>query len=183
LANCDHLHIAPFDLQVARRAAERATNEGATVSVDLEPGMLTHGGLGEVASLLHHTNLLLPNLGCIRSLFGDLDVEAAADALLAYGPQAIAVTLGPRGAVVRAAGETVRADAFSVAVRDTTGAGDCFGATFVYSWLTGNTVEACAVLANAAGALATTVVGARGLLPSLEEIQELAWSRTSVAHP
>ncbi len=183
LATCDHLHIAPFDLKVARRAAERAKKEGATVSVDLEPGMLTNGGLVDVAPLLRYTNLLLPNHSCIRSLFGDIDVEAAADALLACGPQAIAVTLGPRGALVRTERETVQADAFSVAVKDTTGAGDCFGAAFVYSWLTGSTLETCAVLANAAGALATTTVGGRGLLPSLEQIQELAWSRTSVAHP
>lgn len=181
LLNCDHLHIAPFDLQVATRAAERATKAGATVSVDLEPGMLTPGGLDEVAPLLHYTNLLLPNLACIRSLFGNLDVKEAADQLLAFGPQAIAVTLGSRGALVVAEHETVRAEAFSVVVKDTTGAGDCYGAAFVYSWLTGNTLENCAFLANAAGALATTAVGGRGLLPTLGGIQELASSRTSAA--
>ena len=50
--------------------------------------------------------------------------------------------------------------ALAVDAVDGTGAGDAFAAGFLYGRLAGWTTEACARFANAAGALATTAVGA-----------------------
>jgi sugar/nucleoside kinase (ribokinase family) len=58
---------------------------------------------------------------------------------------------------------------------DGTGAGDAFVAGLLYGHLAGWPLERSAALANAAGALATTAVGAVDGVRSLSET--LAWSR------
>ena len=57
---------------------------------------------------------------------------------------------------------------------DGTGAGDAFAAGFLYGRLAGWPLERSAALANAAGALATTAVGAVEGIASLDETLALA---------
>jgi fructokinase len=67
-------------------------------------------------------------------LYPDLDLHAAARALLACGPRLVVVTLGADGAfAVQSEGE-VEAAAPAVKVVDTIGAGDAFGAALL-AWL------------------------------------------------
>jgi len=83
-------------------------------------------------------------------------------AVLARHYRAVALKLGPDGAVV-AAGDVppVRVPALAAAVRDTTGAGDAFCAGFLAAWLTGSDQAAAAASAAQAAALAVTILGGR----------------------
>lgn len=67
----------------------------------------------------------------------------------------------------------------SVAVRDTTGAGDVFAGFFAARVAAGATLRESAEMAVAAAALATRAVGAQEAIPSLEAVEEFranAWS-------
>ena len=70
------------------------------------------------------------------------------------------MTLGPDGCHVAADDFDGRVPACRVDAVDGTGAGDAFVAGFLYGRLAGWPPEPCARFANAAGALATTAVGA-----------------------
>jgi sugar/nucleoside kinase (ribokinase family) len=56
---------------------------------------------------------------------------------------------------------------------DTTGAGDLYHAGYIYGTLGGWSLPRRMRFAAAAGALAATELGARGMLPSLEDVQAM----------
>lgn len=88
--------------------------------------------------------------------------------------RAVAVTAGPRGAVLRRDGrEVARAAAPPVRAVDGTGAGDAFVGAAVTGLLQGCRDAEILARACAAGALAVTSPGAQPSLPTAEEIDEL----------
>ena len=91
----------------------------------------------------------------------------------------VALKLGPEGCYV--SGEEFEGflAAPKVQTIDGTGAGDAFAAGFLYGRLAGWPLERSAALANAAGALATTAVGAVEGITSLDETLALAGLRAS----
>lgn len=90
------------------------------------------------------------------------------------GKPEIVQTLGVDGAVLWIDGKGVRASAPRVTAIDPTGAGDAFAAAYVVSSLAGLTPDLRLGLANLAGALAVTAMGARGMQPTLEMLLEAA---------
>lgn len=82
----------------------------------------------------------------------------------------VVTTLGGEGAELRSATARVRVSGVPVDVVDTTGAGDAFTGTLAAAW--GLPVESRLARANAAGALATTVVGATSA-PTSAEVDRL----------
>ena len=73
-------------------------------------------------------------------------------ALLRRGARAIVVKRGAQGASYYDVNGANHGAAFAVEEVDPTGAGDCFGATFVVCRLRGMTVADCLRYANASGA-------------------------------
>jgi len=67
--------------------------------------------------------------------------------------------------------------AFSVEVRDTTGAGDAFRAGFIWALLEGLPVAAVLEAASAVAALNCTALGAQGGLPMRQELEAFLQSR------
>jgi ribokinase len=95
--------------------------------------------------------------------------------LLEAGVGAVVVTRGAEGAdLLRRDRAPVHQRAFAVQVVDTTGAGDAFTGTLAWALAEGRPIEEALVLASAAGALATTRVGARAGMASREEVEALA---------
>ncbi|MEO1029679.1 MAG: PfkB family carbohydrate kinase, partial [Pseudomonadota bacterium] len=86
----------------------------------------------------------------------------------------MAVTLGGDGAYFVDAGrEIARCFAFEVGVVDTTGAGDCFSGALAVALAEKKTPEEALRFACAAGALATTQLGAQAGLPWRAAVDEL----------
>jgi ribokinase len=86
----------------------------------------------------------------------------------------LAVTLGSKGAFLLDDGEEVaRATPPQVEAIDGTAAGDAFTACLLVSLLEGRDREEALQRACAAGALATTKVGAQPSLPTAEEVDEI----------
>ncbi len=145
----------PIQAVIAAMAAEV---ERGLFAVNLAPAI-------EVPdSLLRLADLLIVN-----------EIEAAfyGDALHA-GKGLVALTLGGEGAVLYRAGvEVVRADAFDVAVVDTTGAGDTFCGALVLALAEGQGEADALRFASAAAALAVTKPGAQPSLPRREAVEIL----------
>lgn len=98
------------------------------------------------------------------------DPDEVARNLIARGAGTVALKMGERGCLVlSAAGERYRLPAFQVDVVDATGAGDAFAAGFIAGIAQGWSLDASARLANAAGALCVTGLGATGGVRSMEE--------------
>ncbi len=106
---------------------------------------------------LPHCDLVTPGLEEARALTGERDPQRAADRCCELGAAVAAVTGGADGCWVSGVGHVPGCRVEAV---DGTGAGDAFAAAFLHGRLAGRPPAWCARLANAAGALATTAVGA-----------------------
>jgi sugar/nucleoside kinase (ribokinase family) len=129
------------------------------------------GGWARIEPCLPHLDLFAPSLDEALAISGEREPARAASWLRARGVRDVAIKLGAGGCYV--AGEDGAEPVAPIAVRavDGTGAGDAFVAGLLYGRLEGRPLVEAARLANAAGALATTAVGAtegvRGLAETL----------------
>ncbi len=151
--------------------ARRARLMGARTVVDVE--RVRHG----LGGLLSHIDVIIAAQGFPQAMTGVPDTGRALAALQAEtGAAIVCVTLGEAGSLARADGREVRTPACRVQVLDTTGAGDLFRAGFIAAWLAASgsvDLEAVLRFANATAALGCRGLGARGHLPSTEDVEEL----------
>jgi len=87
-------------------------------------------------------------------LTGAATVEQALARLAELTPLVI-VKRGAEGAIAGLDGGVVQVPAIPVEVVDTTGAGDCFNAGFLYGYLRGASLETCLRAGNICGGLST----------------------------
>jgi sugar/nucleoside kinase (ribokinase family) len=129
------------------------------------------GRWDRVVPALAHADVFVPSLAEATAISGEADAAASAAWLQRAGARDVVVTLGDAGCYVAGFGHVPPVDVVSV---DATGAGDAFAAGLIHGLLAGWTVERAARLANAAGALATTAVGASSGVGGLRETLALA---------
>jgi 5-dehydro-2-deoxygluconokinase len=104
------------------------------------------------------------------------DIDAAIAALLELGPRALLQKLGAEGVRVHVkneAGQVEKIDApgFPVEVYNILGAGDAFGAGFLYGYARGWGWYKSARLANACGAIVVTQHGCANFMPTMPEVE------------
>jgi ribokinase len=97
------------------------------------------------------------------------DARRAAERLVRMGAREVVLKLGANGALYLGE-ECFHIPAFPVTPVDTTAAGDAFTAALGFAWKQMPRRDAIR-FANAAGALATTVVGAQPSMPALDAVQ------------
>jgi len=99
-------------------------------------------------------------------------LEALADE---FAAPLVCVTLGKEGSLARCGGREIRTPAFPVPCVDSTGAGDAFRGGFAAGCLRTpeGEVEDVLSFANAVAALNCRRLGARGGLPTAEEVEQL----------
>jgi len=168
LNRSDHLHVmgtalfSPSIVEVVLSAAEAIKVRGGTISFDpnLRPEMLRLPGLREACkTLFERCDVFLPS-GVELYLFTTAKEEKAAVAeILGRGVRAIVHKRGADGASYFDSATRLTEPGFKVEEVDPTGAGDCFGATFVCCWLRGMAPARCLAYAAASGALAVTRQG------------------------
>jgi sugar/nucleoside kinase (ribokinase family) len=81
--------------------------------------------------------------------------------------------VGRRGCLIGESDRPALVPSFAVRAQDSTGAGDAFVAAFLQARLRAWSTIESAIAANAAGALATTVVGAGQNVPGQREVEAL----------
>lgn len=169
------LHISGYSLLEAPQkeavwaAVELAKANGVAISLDtgLEPALLTRA---ELCRLIEMADICVTGPKEMCELYGISEPEEAIDKLRSLGVRLAAIKLGEGGSWVADPSDSVFCPAFTVAVVDTTGAGDSFSAGLLYGWTHALSLAASAVLASALGALATTVYGAGLSLPGKAQV-------------
>ncbi|KXF75073.1 sugar kinase [Paramesorhizobium deserti] len=185
---CTHLHVmgsalyAPSIVTSILTAVKRIKGRGGTVSFDpnIRPEILDSPGMRDaLKTVLAQTDLFLPS-GAELMLFTEARTEEAAVAeLLATGIRAIVVKRGASGASYFDPETSLTLPGFKVEEVDPTGAGDCFGATFVTFWLAGSDPREALAYANASGARAVTMVGPMEGASTRAELDALIASQRS----
>jgi sulfofructose kinase len=91
----------------------------------------------------------------------------------------VSVTLGAEGSLTLCGGRELRTPAFAVDCVDSTGAGDAFRGGFAAACLRApdGDIEDVMRYANAVAALNCRALGARGGLPTPEEVEQLLYAR------
>ena len=88
----------------------------------------------------------------------------------------VIVTLGPRGCCASDSGSIIVQSGFSVTALDTTAAGDTFCGVLVAALSQGQSLGEALKIANAAGALACTTLGAQTSIPDCAEVESFLQS-------
>ncbi len=160
-------------------AAKLGRSLGLTVI--LNPAPAPESGLPD--ELLANIDIIIPNQTEAEILTGIkvLDISSAVDAakyLQKKGLKQVIITMGEMGALlVDEKSVAQMSPAFQVQVMDTTAAGDAFCGALLASMAAGNKLETAMTYACAAGALATTALGAEPSLPQASEIKKLVETR------
>jgi sugar/nucleoside kinase (ribokinase family) len=141
----------------------------------LDPAWDATGRWSRLEPCLPHLDLAVPSLGEAQAVSGEQEPERVAAWFRERGVQEIALTMGADGCYASGDGFEASMPAQRVVPVDGTGAGDAFAAGLIYGKLAGWSFEDAVTLANAAGALATTAVGATEGVLGLDET--LAFAR------
>ncbi|WP_224962235.1 carbohydrate kinase family protein [Geomonas subterranea] len=169
------LHLNGRHWQACLAAARVARDAGVLVSFDGG----SHRFRPEHRELLPLVDICIVAQEYAASCTGKSSPELAAEALLGYGPQLVAVTSGTRGSFILShAGEAFHQPAYEVeGVVDTTGAGDAYHGGFLFAVSRGLSLKDSARYASAAGALNTRALGGRAALPTLAELESFIAAR------
>jgi ribokinase len=122
------------------------------------------------AEILSQIDFLVPNELEAQALTGlkmrkDRDLIKIAGRLLKMGVKNVVITLGSKGLYFKNQNEEIWMKAFKVKVVDTTAAGDAFMGGLACGLAKEKPIQEALMFANAAGALATTKLGAQPSLP------------------
>lgn len=181
LYGCEHLFekasVVVLQLELpqptVRAAIDLARRHSAKVILD--PAPVPKRFCDELCDV----DILSPNVGEAEALTGHRAVEERIDKLVATelisrGARSVVLKLGSRGSmVVMADGHFYRGKPFRVDVVDTTAAGDAFTGALAKGVAEGMPLREATRLANAAGALACTRLGAQQAMPEAYEVKML----------
>lgn len=170
LNRCNHFHIMGSSLfsfrmiDAMRKAIENVKARNGTVSFDpnIRKEMLNIPEMSQAFEyILDYTDIFLPSDGELDyfGLNAGQPEQKLVDKLLRRGVGQVVIKRGARGASYYSASEQHHAVGYPVEVVDPTGAGDCFGATFVSLFLAGVTPQEALRWANASGSLAISKRG------------------------
>lgn len=172
------LHIAgalvmpELDGSPTASVLEEAKARGLTTSLDTVWDAT--GRWDRLLPSLPHLDLFVPSLAEGSAISGQPKPESVAFWLRERGVGTVALKLGADGCFVSSEEFEGFVAAPAVEAIDGTGSGDAFAAGLLYGELAGWPLERSAALANAAGALAATAVGAVEGVRGLQETLTLA---------
>ncbi len=161
------LEYSPAFLEFAAAARQM----GSKLLMDCQHRQATLQTEG-VMDALRAVDAFMPNQGEACRLTGLTDVEEAARRLASITPLVV-VKLGAEGALAAQGEQMVHVPGIHARqVVDTTGAGDCFNAGFLYGNLKGESLETCLRYANLLGGISVTGHGV-SQIPAGEQVEAL----------
>ena len=169
-----YLAIDPQNLRIVKKLIELAKKKGVPISFD--PNIRLKLWTIEEAraiyeKILPHVDILLTGLDEIRLITGKDSNEELAQVAMHYNIKDFVIKDGANGSKLYRNNQWHSAEAFSVNVVDTVGAGDGFDAGYIYGFVNGFKPDELLKFANGIGAIVTTVSGDNEGLPYLDEVK------------
>lgn len=170
---CFHLmgynFLGSSTAEASRQLVADAKRRGIRVTLDV--GMAPSRQIPEkILDVAKRADILFVGHEEAATLTGQSDARASLARLEQCGAREIVVKRGEKGCVFLEKNAWCEVPPVGVTAVDTTGAGDAFAAAFLRARLRSWTPAEAALLANAAGAAAATVVGAGEQMPGPEKI-------------
>ena len=132
-----------LDAAAMERLFSRIKAGGRTLAVDMKTPKLGET-LSDVAGALSYADYFFPNEEELATLTGEADVYKNISTLLECGLKCAVVKRGGRGCIIATKSAQVEIPAYPVEkVVDTTGAGDCFAAGFLWALSEGWSLAEC----------------------------------------
>jgi sugar/nucleoside kinase (ribokinase family) len=181
LKRCRHFHVMGSSLfsfriiEAMKKVIETVKGNGGTVSFDpnIRKEMLRIPEMREALDfILDYTDVFLPSGNEVMLLAGAGTEAGAIEELMKRGVREIVVKRGKDGASYYDANNALEVPALPVVEVDPTGAGDCFGGTYIACRSQGMALEKALNYACAAGARAVTFRGPMEGTATLEELDE-----------
>ncbi len=157
---CVILHGLQF-LDQVDNLSQLSNRSNFTLFLDCQDTALTLDSPG-VVEKLRQVDIFAPNADEALKITGAPTVEKALNRLAELVPLVV-IKCGKRGALAQRGDEFIESPALDVTVVDTTGAGDCFNAGFVYGYLRQEPLATCVRYGNTVGGQSTTAPGALAL--------------------
>lgn len=166
-----HLAFAPEPAQAGDIFKELVA-QGCTFSVDVgwRPEWLSDADSREA---LRKVNIFFPNEREAALMTGETEPRRMLQAFEKSGLRTVALKLGQSGAGLLCDGTITFCEPITVQSVDTTGAGDCFDAGFLYTWLRGDDPQNCLKAGTVCGALSTRHLGGIAGFPTVAEMDAL----------
>jgi ribokinase len=157
-------------LPTVEMGLKMAKEHGATTLLNPSPPVLLP------SNILSLVDFIVPNEVEAQHLTGmkweqEQGIRKIAKGLLEIGPKNVVITLGRKGLFFKNRSEEIRMKAFKVKVVDTTAAGDAFMGALAFGLSENQPIRVVLKLANGAGALATTKLGAQPSLPFKKDLE------------
>ena len=172
LSRARHVHFACApDSEVDEPLLLALRRRRCHISIDVQSHMswLTKP---ESLKILRNCDIFFPNEQEAEWVSRQEGTHRVLRALRERGLRGVGMKLGGKGAALLWRRREFLTDAISVEVVDTTGAGDCFNAGFIYAWLRDDNPQRCLEIANICGALSTRALGGIEGFPTREELQK-----------
>lgn len=174
------LHVSGISLAISTSACDAgfaamalARANGVRVSLDtnlrlkLWPKTRARAILTEAMRL---TDIALPSYDDIIAMDGPSDPDRIIDDILALGAKIVALKMGADGAIVADAARRLKVPPHRCTPVDATGAGDCFGGSFLARLAAGDDMVDAARYAGVAAALQTEGYGAVEPIPTADRV-------------
>ncbi len=157
-------------LETVERGLRKAKGQGALTLLNPSPPVRLS------PEILSSVDFIVPNEVEAQLLTGikwkrDEQIPKIAEKLLDMGVKNVVITLGPKGLMFKNRNEELWMKALRVNVVDTTAAGDAFLGGLAAALSENKSIQEALKFANAAGALATTKLGAQPSLPFRRELE------------
>ncbi len=168
-----HIHLAhALDLDALQSTFKSIKDRGWTLSVDVgwHPDWLTDP---RAARSLKMVDIFFPNEREAAVMTRENEPSRILDAFRDMGITRVALKLGRDGAALLWDGKTYSQKPGTTPCVDTTGAGDCFDAGFLYAWLNSMDPAMCLKIGAACGELSTRALGGIAGFPSKEELEAI----------
>jgi len=157
-------------LPTVERGLRLAKEEGAlTLLNPSPPAQLSPHLLSFVDFIV--PNEIEPHYLTEIKLRSERDIRKMAERLLKMSAKNVVITLGLKGLYFKNGSDEIRMNAYQVKVIDTTAAGDAFLGALTTGLAEKKPIQEVLRFANAAGALATTKLGAQPSLPSRKDLE------------
>ena len=162
----------PLDVPAMTRLFKEIKASGRILAVDATRAK-NGETLDDLAELLPCVDYFMPNESELATLTGSVDVYENLSALIDRGVKCAVVKRGGKGCVIAQRDELTKIRAYAVErVVDTTGAGDCFAAGFLWALSEKIPINECGRFACAAASCSVEHVGATNGVTSLAQVME-----------